>query len=270
MSVRKLSLLSKNQPSKNKNAKIMKITILTITATVALTSLAPAVVILSDNFDYADGSLVTNGGWTNHSGTTGDLLLAGGKAVVQHGTPSEDANIAFTAVSGKIFYGIDFSVGALAAAYAGSDNEYFAHFKDNGFGFSARMDIVAPTGAGDYSVGIASDASTADSIWATDLIFGTTYRAVVEFDQDNNQAKLWINASLETDTSILGDDQADPGNSIIEFALRQSDSSENEAITVDGLVVGTTFADVVTAVPEPSSIALLGLGGLALILRRRR
>lgn len=230
---------------------------------------ANAMLIAFDNFDYGDGSLVPNGGWANHSGTAGDLLVSGGQAVVQHGVPSEDANLAFAAVAGDIYYGIDFSVDDLGAPIAGTDNEYFAHFKDSGFNFAARLDVVAPTGGGDFSVGIASDDSTADALWATDLLFATTYRAVVRYNQDANIAELWIDAALETDTSILGADQPDPGDTITQFALRQSDSDENETVRVDGLVIGTTFADVVAAVPEPGTLALLCLGGMIAFLRHR-
>ncbi len=46
---------------------------------------------------------------------------------------------------------------------------------------------------------------------------------------------------------------------------------DRQSITIDEIRFGNTLADVgITAVPEPSSTALLGLGGLALILRRRR
>lgn len=234
----------------------------------ALGASANAGVIVFDNFNYANGSLVPNGGWANHSGTAGDLLVNGGQVMIQHGVPSEDANLAFSAVSGKIYYGISFSVDDLGHVYAGSDNEYFAHFKE-GFNFSARLDVVQALNGGDFSVGIASDTSTADATWATDLSFGVTYRAVVEYDQDANIAQLWINATLSSDTSIVGADGTDPGDSVVEFALRQSDSSENELVRVGGLVVGTTFADVVNAVPAPSSLALLSLAGIAGLRRRR-
>jgi hypothetical protein len=227
-----------------------------------------ATVLAFDNFDYPDGSLVPNGGWTNHSGASGDLLVSSEQVVVQHGTPSEDANLAFATTAGDVYYGIDFSVDAISAPTWGTDNEYFAHFR-TGFNFTARLDVVGPTGVGDFSVGIASDDSTADAIWATDLTFGTTYRAVVRYDQDGNQAQLWINAALESDTSILGDDQSDPGDTIDSFALRQSDSDNNETVRVDGLVVGMTFDDVVSAVPEPTSIVLLFVGLLGISNRRR-
>jgi hypothetical protein len=215
---------------------------------------ANAAEIMHDNFNYADGSLVPNGGWANHSGTPGDLLVASGKVVVEHGLPSEDANVAFTAVAGNIYYGIDFSVTA-AGPITGTDHEYFAHFKDDTtFNFAARLDVVVPSGGGDYSVGIASDESTADATWATDLTFGVTYRAVVRYDQDANIAELWIDAALETDTSILGEDRADPGDVVSSFALRQSDSDLNETVLVDNLCVGTTFADVVAPCTDTVSV----------------
>ena len=236
-------------------------------AVIGLAVSANAAGLTFDNFDYPDGSLVPNGGWANHSGTVGDLLVSGGQAVAQHGTPSEDANKSFAPVGGVIYYGISFSVDDLGHAYAGTDNEYFAHFK-TGFNFSARLDIVEAPDGGSFSVGIASDESTADATWPADLTYGTTYRAVVKYDQDANQAELWIDPLLETNPSVFGEDRPDPGDSVVTFALRQSDSSENETVRIDGLVVGTTFGDVVAPVPEPASFLLLSLGALAFLRRR--
>ena len=227
---------------------------------------ANASVVAFDNFDYADGSLVPNGDWVNHSGTVGDLLVSSGQAVVEHGAPSEDAHLMWTAVGGALYFGIDFSVDDLGVPWAGGDSEYFAHFMGDGtYNFRGKLDIVAPSGAGDFSVGIATLSSTADATWATDLTYGTTYRAIVMFDQDANQAEMWIDAVLESDTSILGADEGAPGDPMDSFGLRQSDSTLNETIRVDNLIVGTTFGNVV---PEPATIALLGFGALALIRRR--
>jgi hypothetical protein len=203
---------------------------------------------LFEDFSYSDGSLVPNGGWVNFSGTPGDLLVSSGQAVVQHGVPSEDAGLEFVPVSGNVYYALDFSVDDLGAPYSGTDFEYFAMFKDGGFNFAARLDVVAPTGGGDFSVGIASDEGTADAVWNTDLFYGVTYRAVVRYDQDANIAELWIDPSVSTDTSILGEDRADPGDNISQIALRQSDSSENETVRVDNLKVGETFEAVVSGV----------------------
>ncbi len=226
---------------------------------------------ISDDFTYADGSLVGNGEWTNHSGNLGDLLVASGQAVVQHGTPSEDANLEFQPVSGDIYFAFDFSVDDLGMPYSnvGTDFEYFAHLMASGGSFSARVDIVPPSASGDYSVGIGSVSSTADATWATDLMYDTTYRVTVRYNQDTNIAELWINASSESDTSILGADETDPGNSITQFALRQSDSDENETIRVDNLIISETFdgtlsvenvvADEFKMFPNPNSNGLLNI-----------
>ena len=219
----------------------MKKTLILTMATLLIASGVSAAVIVSDDFSYPDGSLVGNGTWASHSGTPGDFLVASGKAVCQHGVPSEDVNIPFTPTGGgTIYYGLDFSVDDLGHPFTGTDNEYFAHFRV-GFNFSARLDIVEPTGGGDFSVGIGSDESTADAIWATDLSYGVTYRAIVSYDQDGNIAELWIDPTAPGDTSILGEDRPDPGDVPDSFALRQSDSSENETVRVDNLVVADDF-----------------------------
>ena len=198
----------------------------------------------SDTFDYPDGSLISSSNWNNFSGTEGDLLVTSGQAVVQHGTPSEDASVSFSAVQGSVYYAFDFSVLDPGEIISGNDFEYFAVLKNDAFIYRARMDIVAANNSGnDFTVGISSNGSTADIIWPDDLSFDTTYRATVKYDQDTNIAQLWINANAETDTSILGDDESDPGTSITQFGLRQSDSSQNEGILIDNLVVSQTFSE---------------------------
>ena len=215
-------------------------------AAFAFASTASAQVIRCEQFSYPDGSLVPQGGWATHSGTAGDFQVLNGQAVVQHGTPSEDVNLGFTPVPGKVYFGLDFSVDDLGTPWVGSDSEYFAHFKDSGFAFRARFDIVPAIGGGDFSVGIASDDSVADAVWATDLVFGTTYRAVAYYDQDTNQAALWINPVDSSSTSILGDLDGNPGNSMNAFAMRQSDSAMNETVRIDNVVIGQSFDDVLT------------------------
>ena len=221
-----------------------KLLILTMAITLVASG-ASATVLVSDDFSYPDGSLVGNGLWANHSGTPGDLLVASGQAVITHGAPSEDVNVPFVVGSGMVFFAFDFSVDDLGAPYSGgTDFEYFAHFKDDGFAFRARMDIVAPSGSGDFSVGISSIASTADATWPTDMTYNVVYHAIVMYDQDKNFAQLWIDGTFATDPSIIGTDQPDPGTPITQFALRQSDSTVNETVRVDNLIVSDACDDV--------------------------
>tara|TARA_B100000809_G_scaffold56721_1_gene52732 strand:+ start:27577 stop:28500 length:924 start_codon:yes stop_codon:yes gene_type:complete len=203
-----------------------------------ITAVSFGQVIIAEDFSYTDGSLVGNSTWENVSGTAGDLLVTSGQAVVQHGTPSEDVKITFAEVSGDIYVGFDFTVDDLGAPYSGgTDYEYFVHL-----GFKARMDIQAGTTGGDFTVGISSGGSTAEATLATDLTFGQTYRAIIKFDQVTGTAQLWISPAVSTDTSISGSGVG--AFTIPSFDLRQSDSSENETIRVDDLMIGQTFNDV--------------------------
>lgn len=205
---------------------------------------------ITETFSYADGSLLGNSTWANHSGTDGDLLVASGQAVVQHGAPSEDINLPFQPVTGAVFYAFDLTVQDPGAPIAGTDNEYFAHFKDDGFGFFGRLDIGAGTAGGDYTVGISTANSTAEGTWATDLTYGSTYRITVKYDQDADIAQLWVDGTSEADTNISGADDGAPGTSVSSFAFRQSDSADNETILVDNLVLAQTFAATLLSTDE--------------------
>ncbi len=214
-----------------------------------IAGVAIAAIIVSDDFSYPDGSLVGNGDWFNHSGTVGDLLVSGGQAVVTHGDPSEDVTLPFDPTTeADIFFTFDFSVDDLGAPYSGTDAEYFAHFKpEAGFDYRARMDVQAPTGSGDYTVGISTTTSTAEAIYPVDLMYGVTYNVIVQYDQINNFARLWIDATADTDMFIAGNVEGAPGTIISGFALRQSDSDMNETIRVDNLVISDDCLDVFSA-----------------------
>jgi len=233
-----------------------------------IASSASAAILASEDFSYPDGLLVPNGGWAYHSGND-DFMVASGEAVVEHGTPSGDVNLAITPTGGgDIYFAFDFSVDDLGAPYSGgTDYEYFAHFKTDGTAFCARMDVVAPSGAGDYSVGIASDESTADATWGADLTFGVDYHVVVRYNQDDNIAQLWLDTTSYDGTSILGEDRTDPGDAVTQFALRQSDSSENEIVRVDNVVVSDACEDVFASDCPTVANELRTWGGLKSLYR---
>jgi len=200
-----------------------------------------------EDFEYSDGSLSDNPIWNSFSGTPGDLLVSSGQAVLQHGTPSEDVNITFGSGTGDVFYALDFTVTDPGGIITGGDYEYFAVLKDDGFNYRARLDVAEALNGGDFTIGISTETSTADAVWATDLSYGTTYRATVRFNQESNISELWIDATASTDTSIIGEDGTDPGTTVTQFALRQSDSSLNESIIIDNLTVSLTFNETLSS-----------------------
>lgn len=63
---------------------------------------------------------------------------------------------------------------------------------------------------------------------------------------------------------MLGGVRFGTGATIDGFALRQSNSSSDETITIDNLVITS-----VTAIPEPGSFAAIGLLAGGFVLRRR-
>ena len=201
-----------------------------------------------EDFEYSDGSLSSNPSWNSFSGTLGDLLVSSGQAVIQQGTTSsEDVNIAFGSRTGDVFYALDFTVTDPGGIITGSDYEYFAVLKDDGYNYRARLDVAEAINGGDFTIGISTIGGTADAVWATDLSYGTTYRATVRYNQESNISELWIDATASTDTSILGIDQADPGTTVTQFALRQADSSMDESIIIDNLTVSQTFSETLSS-----------------------
>ena len=243
----------------------MKKTITTLGILSAMAMSTHASILFTEDFSYADGSLSSTAAWDTHSGTAGQIQVSGGVITVTD-SQTEDVNRLFgsTITSGSVYAAFDFSVTSSSAG--GTDFEYFAHFGTGTSNFNSRMEISAANASGDYTVGV-SHASSTDATWASDLTFGTTYKAVLGYDRDTGTATLWLDPANIGSTSIAT--STTNSTDVTTFYLRESGSSINETTSIDNLFVGTAFTDVVP-VPEPSSTALLGLGGLALIMRRRK
>jgi hypothetical protein len=234
-----------------------------------------AAVLVNEPFAYADGALVgkdpaVGGVWAAHSsGGTRPVQVASGTALISHGSSGEDVNVPFeggaTGSAGETFYAsFDLTVADPAAAVVTS---MFAHFLQGTTNFTSRVYVTAPTTSG-YRLALSNDNSITDAdgeAFSGDLAFGTTYKIVTSYSFDTGGAKLWINPADESSTSLTA---TDPGfsNAVFAYALRQ-DTTGNTGQTIDNLMVGESFTDV--AVPEPTSLAAVGLGAMALLRRRR-
>jgi hypothetical protein len=54
------------------------------------------------------------------------------------------------------------------------------------------------------------------------------------------------------------------------LTARTAFHATGDTVQLDNILIGTSWGDVVTAIPEPSASALIGLAGMACLLRRRR
>lgn len=139
---------------------------------------------------------------------------------------------------------------------------------DNGSATSTTTEI-------DHNNGVFStdDGISFGSIAVTGTLSGGDAIAVNSAVYDNLQFRRWANA-IDEEVEIAG---------VVNAAFNYNDPSSNVALNDETSfsithVSGGTWqvdnfdftVDVTAVVPEPSSTALLGLGGLALILRRRK
>ncbi len=237
----------------------MKLKLALFCAALLFLTRAGATIILQESFTYGYGPLtnVSAGKWVMHSGSaaTPGFNVASGLAQIS-ASLADDVNAALT----NSPYASSSSTGALYAAFdvnfsslPTSGGAYFAHFKDNSTGFRARIfaNLTGAT-AGSFRIGIANNSGTATNI-LTDLSLNTTYRIVIRHILATGVSTIWLSPSSELSTGSTGNDA--PGIiTVTSFALRQA--AGEGILTVDNLVVGTTFADVVPGSLNPPFITV--------------
>lgn len=220
----------------------------------ALLSPAHAGIILSDDFNYADGALTTVAAstWVTHSGTAGQIKVLNG-AITLSQTDSEDVNAVLPGgpyTTGVLYASFSAKFTALPTGAGG----YFAHFKDEGTS-NLKGRIYASTNgaaAGALRLGVTAGGST-PVVFARDISLNNFVIIVVRLDVAAMNATMWVNPASESDTSARSVD-ATAAAGITRFAFRQSMSSGSGmgVETIDHLIVGRTFEDVFSTSNPPT------------------
>lgn len=230
----------------------------------------------------ANGSTLTHPTLAAQSGKHALLSGAGTGDVDRIGTG------VFSAASDTLYYSLLLQVTDLAGAASGATGSFIAGFNNSapnstlgvtqaGARLAIRLDSVNNT---KFNLGVQNDLGGAGSprnFETTQRNLNQTYLVVLayEFNGVNDAddvAKIWIDpvpGSAEPLPLLTSTGDDISTLQIQNFFLRQNTSAP-QVTQIDEVRVGTTWEDVTPAVPEPSTLALAGLGGLTLLRRRRQ
>jgi len=263
-------------------------------ATCLFVQSAHATLLYSEGFNYTPGTYLGNvgNGWMGGSKTnlqigTSDLTYpglfdqGGNSLVVSNGTSTLNSNVfsGGPVTSGNLYY--SFVINGTTAA---TNNSYITGLDPVGGSLTGSSDALAvyygTSTAGNYRIGVRTTSGGTGAAYAsTTLALGTTYFLVTEFTFNANNLDT-INLFIDpapggtqpgtpdaTQTMLT----ADPTINIGDVAFKAQGVAYGQW-TVNDLNIGTTWADVTpvaTVVPEPSTLALFGLGVLGLVFARR-
>lgn len=220
-----------------------------VTADATTEAIPAAGLLLEENFDYTNGDLLTDHGWTAHSGGTTNAIDVtdglffpgyagsgfGGAALLDN--TGQDVNKTFPEVTGGVIY-TAFLVNTSASNSAG----YFLHLGQTVISstFFTRVWVNA-TGDG-LGIGSSTPASYVP------ITPGQTTLVVTKLDYVTKESSLFVFNSFpaaEPATAAASFTETANYTNVGSVALRQFNAAEN--VLVDGIRVATTWADAVAA-----------------------
>lgn len=235
--------------------------------------------LLTENFSYTAGQLLTANGWTAHSGAGTNALTVTSPGLTYTGHPGsgigngvtmttsgEDANKTFTAVTtGSVYMSFLVNVSAVQAG------DYFTGLFQTASIFPVR--IYAKTdAAGGFFFGVGKGSSTA-VYETTSRTFNTTYLVVIKYTYNtgtttDDVVDLWVNPALggsETAATIPGVTGASTDATTVGAVfLRQGSAGTASTQQIDAILTGTTWGDVTpsNSTPTLSTTALTAFGNV--------
>ncbi|MEM6260696.1 MAG: PEP-CTERM sorting domain-containing protein [Planctomycetota bacterium] len=229
---------------------------------------ASATVIAQDDFSYADGTLSGNGsaadaGW---DGAWFDAQLFFGGTVVSNGTLSNvNSNVRTQRVLSTTT-GADNTTLYVGFDYDPGTNFHGVEFYNGGNVSNDRTSFIGSIdpNPGTFSYNVGNDGLT-QSIGIAEPAGVNRY--VIQFNfgaADADTAEVFINGASVASSTVASDLSFDR----ISLGTFSGGRLTTGGIDFfDNLIIATTFEEA--NIPEPSSLALLGLGGIAMLRRRR-
>lgn len=247
----------------------------------------PQARLLLENFAYSAGQLTTvsGGNWVSLSGSTNLIQVTSGSLVYPNYpasgvgnkidivaasvTTGEDVSRQFaTQASGTVYaaFLVNFTNTTGLAAATSSTGDYFAGFMSSSTGsMNCRVSIKAGVTADTVVVGLRPSSSDASAtFYPTELPINTTHLLVfsneIVANAANDICRMWVNPVTGPAEPLSGanvmatsaTDLADVGR----LFIRQSSDTPNASI--DGIQVGTSWADVANTVLTASGVSLSG------------
>jgi len=214
---------------------------------------SPSAILLNDAFTHADGPLVTvsSGQWLHHSpsgSATGEVQVVSGQVRLNR-TDAEDVSVWLPGQPYEAFGATNILFASFTVRFTAlpsAAGNYFAHFKDVGAGSGFRARVWAFSGGAtpdSFRLGISSTSGSIISATnPTELVLNTDYKVVTRLVNTNSVATLWINPTSESDPSVATSEAAS-AVTVAAYAFRQD--AGIGVMTIDDLLVGTAFGDVV-------------------------
>jgi hypothetical protein len=213
-----------------------------------------------------DGWINTSGGGTNNI----PVSNAATNGLVSLTTSGQDVRKLFDGAASfntlSVYFTADINVSAAQAT-----GDYALHLGDGSItGFFARM-YIKSSGTG-YVLAEGTSSGAAVTYGTTVLPFNTVQRVLVRYDfvaggTTNDTGALYVNPTSADGTGdtpyVLATTTGTDATAISSFSLRQGTAGSAATLTVDNIVANT-------GLPEPGSIAVLGIASLGMLARRRK
>jgi len=220
-----------------------------------LASSANADVLAFDDFSSSGSGT----GWAAGSSWTGGSLGASGYTVSWGGTSFRPFEASILDSNDPLYVGFDFTRSSdtwagVSLFNGGSEELFMGHpFNQSFYGGEVSDPVQGSIYLGNVSI------DTSAHRMVTQIDFGGGAGG-------QDRIRFWVDNSTEA----APDATVDVNGSWLPSQFTQLRLGTNGVLTVDNLTVSTDFSQAFVGTPEPATMSLLALGGLAMLKRRRR